>query len=529
MLTVFSGCEPPCSAPPKTTVHDIEALREAPAAPPPRRPKKRSVMVKKPVYDSNFYRRVSVQVTEKVPLKEVFAHLAAQTGVSVQLDLPTAKTVYFSAQNRPFIEVVEDLCALADLRFQVINNRAIRIELDAPYPVNYSVQFLNLARSIENKTSIATDVFATVRENAATADNGSNSVVQAKGESRFWGELEQNLKIILNDPQGQLFTFHKQGGLISVRGTSKQHRVVEEYLKVLRDSTATQVLIEAKVIEVVLKEEYKSGINWQQLMGGALRLNLPFGDIAQRSRMSHNLNAAQGDMLSFGVEGRYFSSILKAIHQFGATRTLSSPRITVLNNQNAILKVAQNQVYFRLNYDRQYNVGVNRENVSVSSDIMTVPIGLVMSVQPSIDAQTGKIILSLRPTISRLSHSVSDPAVDVALNANRQPGTPQPVYAPSLIPVVEVREIDSVLRLNDGDVAVLGGLMESRSTQQNDKLPVAGDVPFLGNLFKATGTAEEIVELVILLRAKIVEEEDGTPDLADQRLYEEYAEDPRAF
>jgi len=230
------------------------------------------------------------------------------------------------------------------------------------------------------------------------------------------------------------------------------------------------------------------------------------------------------DMLSIGLQRKTFSGLLKEIEEFGASRTLSSPRLTVMNNQTAILKVAQNQVYFRLNYDKQLNLAGNRESINVSSDIQTVPIGLVMSVQPSIDHDTGDIILSLRPTISRLTHSVSDPAVDIAFANARSQSTIQP--KPSLIPVVEVREIDSILRLQSGEIAVLGGLMETRTTHGTAKPPFVGDFPLVNQLFGASADGDEIVELVILLRASIIEDA-PPPDAADLRLYEDYSEDPR--
>jgi type II secretory pathway component GspD/PulD (secretin) len=229
-------------------------------------------------------------------------------------------------------------------------------------------------------------------------------------------------------------------------------------------------------------------------------------------------------MLSMGLQGKTFSGILKAIEEFGASRTLSSPRLTVMNNQTAILKVAQNQVYFRLNYDKQVNLSVDRENISVSSNIQTVPIGLVMSVHPSIDQDTGDIILSLRPTISRLTHSVSDPAVEIAFANARSLTNVEP--KPSLVPVVAVEEIDSVLRLQSGEIAVLGGLMEARTTNGTAKLPLAGNLPVVGQLFTASADGDEVVELVILLRASIIDDV-PSPDAADRRLYQEYVEDPR--
>lgn len=472
---------------------------------------------------------VSVVLTEDVPLKEALLELARQVQVDLQLDVKIAERVIFSAHHRPFIEIVQDICGLVGLRYQ-IHGHSLRVEVDTPYPVNYNIQFLNLVRSSENRISIATDVFSSIKDNQTLADNGSNSAIVGKGSNDFWTELDGNLKTILtagsDDKEGKLpsYSLHRQAGLISVYGTSRQHQLIVNYLKNLRQVVSTQVLIEAKVIEVSLKDQYKSGINWQKLLGGGIHVDMGLGDQAQKGLFMDPASAQTG-MLSVGLQDKTFTGLLKAIEEFGASRTLSSPRLTVMNNQTAILKVAQNQVYFRLNYDKQMNLAVNRENVTVSSDIQTVPIGLVMSVQPSIDGETGDIILSLRPTISRLSRSVSDPAVDLAYNASaRADNTIQP--KPSLVPVVEVREIDSVLRLQSGEIAVLGGLMEARTTSETAKLPIVGDLPVVGQLFTASADGDEVVELVILLRARILEDAPAL-GIADERLLEGYVDDPR--
>ncbi|MBX9806031.1 MAG: hypothetical protein K2Y18_09835 [Alphaproteobacteria bacterium] len=505
----------------------IQSLKSIPenSRPPPRaylKPKKKPAPAPHPA----FKKRVSITITEEVPLKDAFVELARQAEVGLAMDSKVTERLQFSANNRPFIDVMDDICEVTDLRYK-ISGPSIRIEVDTPYAMNYNLNFLNLARLAENRISIATDVFSSIKDTKSSADNGSNSTISGKGNSDFWTELDANLKTILSaystEKEGASYSLHRQAGVVSVYGTGRQHRLVAEYLNNLRAGVSSQVLIEAKVIEVSLKDQYKCGINWQKLAGGAFHSDLALGDLAQRGRFM-DPTSAQTDMLSFGLQGKTFSGLLKAIEEFGASRTLSSPRLTVMNNQTAILKVAQNQVYFRLNYDKQLNLSVNRESINVSSDIQTVPIGLVLSVQPSIDQEAGDIILSLRPTISRLTHSVSDPAVEIAFANAKSYGGPQP--KPSLIPVVEVREIDSVLRLKSGEIAVLGGLMEARTTNGTEKMPVAGDLPVIGQLFTSSADGDEVVELVILLRASIIE--DAPPlDAADERLYEDYFEDPR--
>jgi general secretion pathway protein D len=480
----------------------------------------------------NMKQLVSVTISEKSPLKQVLIELARQTDVDLQLDSKIDSKITFSANNRSLIKVIEEMCDLAGLRFRILGS-SLRIELDQPYPENYNVQFLNLSRNSQNRISIATDVFSNGNSSGqqkAQVDNGSNSAVTVNGSNDFWAELENNLKIILAQDSDKEATYsvHKQGGLISIFATSKQHRLIVDYLQKLRRVSSTQVLIEAKIVEVSLADQFKSGIDWKKLNSkGDWQFDAQFGAITQKSRFFNSSNA-QGDMVSLGLSGQTFASILKAIDEFGSSRTLSSPRLTVMNNQTAILKVAQNQVYFRLNYDKQFSTTNNTQSVSVSSDIQTVPIGLVMSVQPSIDPDTGDIILFLRPTVSRLSRSVSDPAVDIAYNASLNADTSGSVIQPkpSLVPVVEVREIDSVLRLKSEEIAILGGLMEVRSIQDRAKFPVLGDVPFLKELLSGNVEGDEVIELVILLRASIYEDSPA-PDATDRRLLKDYTNDPR--
>ena len=475
------------------------------------------------------YTNISVSVSEGIPLKTIFIELARQANVDLQLDPGIDAKIIFTANDRPFIEVVESMCEMANLRFDIIGN-ALRIERDTLYPKNYNVQFLNLSRSSDNQLAVATDVFSSVGPvKGNIGDNVSKSALKATTKNDFWDELEQNLKTIIEtSAEKGAYSIHRQAGLISLKANRRQHLQVEKYLEQLRRVACCQVLIEAKIIEVTLKDEYRSGIDWHTVgSNGDLKITANFGDLAKKS-IFLDPTTAQTDMISFGASGKRFSGIANMLQEFGFVRTLSSPRLTVMNNQAAILKVAQNKVYFRLNYDKIYNSQTTRESTTVSSDIQTVPIGLIMMVQPSIDPQTGEIILFLRPSISRLTQTVADPAVDIAYNASvTSNADKQSSPTQSLIPVVEVREIDSVLRLNDKEMAILGGLMEVRSSEHKQGIPGLGEVPIIRDLTGNISEGDTIVELVIVLKATIVDNGAMPPDGADHRLMEKYTTDPR--
>jgi type II secretory pathway component GspD/PulD (secretin) len=278
----------------------------------------------------------------------------------------------------------------------------LRIEPDKPYLLNYNAQFLSLTRQNQSRISVATDIFTTNEGQGNTADNGSNTLLTGETKNDFWAELESNLSTILQNSDAKevgqdksSYSFHKQAGIISVYGTQAQHQQVEHFLKLLRLSTSSQVLIEAKIVEVILKDEFKAGINWN-LLKGDLVLQSPLGDTITPGSFNKKATPVR-DVFTFGGSGKQLTEIVGLINKFGTVRTLSSPRLTAMNNEPSVIKVATNYVYFRINYNRDYGYDSVREHEYVSSEIHTVPIGLIMVVHPSINLADGSIVLT--PTV----------------------------------------------------------------------------------------------------------------------------------
>lgn len=470
---------------------------------------------------------ISLSLNDKLPIKSVLCETAKKLNIDFQIDPSLDTKVIFSARNRPFIEVLDAVCDMADLRYS-INNNFVSVVKDTPYTLNYDVQFLNFSRDSENKISIATEVSSGASQDLVPSDSkgsggssSSDSNVTVKTKNDFWAELENGMRVILNysDKSDRCYSINKQSGVVTVSANSKQHKHIRDYINMIKRSTASQVLIEAKIIEVVLKNEYRRGIDW---------------NVLSKKVDIHSENSIKGS--NFGSEstpfsGRYKSKgmnvLLSAIEEFGLTRTISNPRVTAMNNQAAVLKVAENHVYFKLNYDKTYSLNENgRDNTSVSSDIRTVPIGLVMFVQPSIDLNNGTITLFLRPTISKLAGSKRDPAVDIAIRSMNPQDKAN--YEPSYIPVTEVREVSSVLRLNNGEIAVLGGFMEVRSNKNKSGMPFVKDLPVIGESVSSCGAGDDIVELVILIKVKIVGDSFEHQKAADIRL-QRFVPDPRPF
>ncbi len=481
----------------------------------------------------NLRQKVTLATTEMVALKDIFMQIAQQAKVDIAVDPLIKGGINFQAYNKEVIEVVREICAIARLRYKVCNT-ILRIELDRPYLKNYNVQFLSLSRANQNRISIATDVFTAVDSRKAELDNGSNTLLEAETKTDFWEEVENTLATILLsatvlDEQNRepSYAIHKQAGIISIFATDAQHQQVENYFHLLRENTSSQVLIEAKVVEVLLKDEFKSGINWNILKGN-FALQASLGKLITPDAFNPE-TSRQKDVLTIGAGGSGLTNLLSFMEKFGTVRTLSSPRLTVMNNQSAVLKVATNHVFFRIDYNRDYGYDSRREHEYVSSEVQTIPIGLVMVVQPSINLENDTVTMTLRPTISRIVDEKQDPAVAIVSQQKQQ----------SLVPEVQVRELDSVVHMNSGEIVIMGGLMEERSDNEQTRLPGVTEtvedlkIPFLDFLFKSKSDQYAVSELVIFIRATIIDNEqkaervNSTVMPADQTVYETFTKDPR--
>ncbi len=518
--------------------NNVPPIPEMPAAP------------SRPIADEAPEKLVSVTVTDQVPLREVLMDLAREGEVNLELDPRLQGGIIFTAHRQPFSQVLRRICALAGLRYRQDGN-FVRVELDEPYQKTYPVDYLSLSRKATSEVTIATNVFdVDVSNNGGNAGRGNNngggndnnSVARIAGTSDadFWAELEKSLSQVLattnrnrpllnaapRDEAGNTasnFSLDRQAGLVTVFGNEQQQEAVRHYLERLQRKASAQVLIEARIVEVELNDEFQSGINWRSLFDGAINAAARFGTVGAAAPFTAATTAADG-LFTASVNNRDFAGILSLVRTFGTTRVLSSPRLTVLNNQTAVLKVARNEVYFLT--QAQFPTTVSAGGVPVSgtpvfsSTPRTVPVGLVMTVQPAIDRERDRVTMTLRPTISRVVSRVNDPSI--GLNA-AQAGISNPVQ--SQIPVLAVREMDSVLQLHSGEVGVMGGLMQDSSQNQDQGVPPFDALPIIGNLAKSRDNTGQTSELVILLRATILD--NAAPDEADADLYRRYNRDPR--
>jgi general secretion pathway protein D len=276
------------------------------------------------------------------------------------------------------------------------------------------------------------------------------------------------------------------------------------------------VLIEAKIVEVSLNEEFRSGIDWGSI-SLSKGLNFGFDIVGGDSSPAVKLSARNKNNGSL-------EAAIGLTEKFGTARTLSSPRITAINNQQAALTFAQNKVYFQIKVDRETNstTSNSQQLFTVDSTVKTVPIGIIVTVQPSINPDTEEITLNVRPTLSRMVDEVEDPAV--AYLASQSSGA-LPDNLKNLIPVVEVREMDTIMKIKSGDIMVMGGMMEEKNANTDTGVPWISGVPWIGNAFKDVDRTNEVVEMVIFMKATIIPSS-GKVSKKDIQTYKKFTNDP---
>lgn len=300
-----------------------------------------------------------------------------------------------------------------------------------------------------------------------------------------------------------------EGGLLSVRATSRQHEKVQEFLDLILSAAKRQVLIEATIIEVKLSDQYQQGINWSRINGhgklGQGRVGttpLPTG-IVPGTSPGFFLFDYSNPVTRFGN----ISATISLLESFGKVKVLSSPRISVLNNQTALLKVVDNNIFFTLKVTPAVltSNGTIATPATYESKVETVPVGFVMSVTPQISADD-EVTLNVRPTITRIVDSVEDPNPEL----HKQGVT-------SRVPVIQAREMESVLKVQSGQVAVMGGLMQDSVDNTKDGIPLISSLPLVGNLFSYRNETASKTELVIFLRPVVVKDASIAGDFRDYR------------
>jgi general secretion pathway protein D len=445
-----------------------------------------------------------------VPAVDLLFSLARDAGLDIDLQADSKKTITINAIERPLDEILTRIAEQAALRFQ-LRGRNLIIEDDAPYWKNYRVDYVNVARDSQGEVGVATQIATsggTVGESTGSAGDGqgnlSKTTVKNISKNDFWASLELGLEAVLRETQVAGSTssvesndpviVNQMSGIVTAYGSQTQHNRVQAHLDSVLSNSKRQVLIEMTIVEVELSDKYQAGVDWQRLSSNA---GLGNNGVSITSNML-GANLSTPPFFSLGYndlqsDGSSITATVSLLQQFGDTKVLSSPKIMALNNQTALLKVVNETVFFTVELDVREATADIPERRTFTSQLHTVPVGLVLSVTPQI-SKNGSVSMNIRPTISRITGFAVDPAPRLA-----------GASFDNLIPEIQVREIESLLQVQDGRTIVLGGLMQNEQESQRDGIPGLSKIPKLGKLFSYTRDELVKTELVIFLKPTIVE------------------------
>jgi MSHA biogenesis protein MshL len=501
-----------------------------------------------------------------IPVQDLLFALARDAKLNVDIHPGINGVVTVNAIDQTLQQILSRISRQIDMRWEIDGPNLI-VMPDSPFLRSYKVDYVNMSRDTAGTNSINTSIASTssgaTGGGSSGGGNNSTTTVTSKAKNDFWLSLEKNLKDILHEsdkilPEGSSETviersdqqattgtgaqggqsaaairaaagttslagspnaasLQQQGttvvkrttfreaasiivnadaGIVVVRATARQHEKVQEYLDMTTTSARRQVIIEATIAEVTLNDKYQQGIQWSSLRSMRPGTNTTGFSMLQRTGggviepVIGAADAARGTLpflLNYVSPGLGIIATLSLLETFGNVKVLSSPKMSVLNNQTAMLKVVDNLVYFNIKTDSAVVTGNASFPPVQTATAQTVAVGLVMSVTPQI-SENGSILLNVRPSISR--------AVP--------PGKPDPTNPLNIVPEIQTREMESMLRLSDGEIAVMGGLMSDELTNTTDTIPGISKIPALGALFNSHNDSTAKTELVILLKPTVI-------------------------
>jgi len=463
-----------------------------------------------------------------VPAELFFASLVEGSAYSAAIHPDVSGDVTLNLKRVSMDDVLEIVEQLYGFDVRVRNNiiRVFPAELRTQtFPVNYllmsrmgvSNTAINTARVSDSgsysSSSEDSNSNQNNQNNGSTSDsaisNGTN--IETTTETDFWGELHQALLLLVGNEQGRSVIISPQSGLITVKAMPAELADVEDFLSVLQSRVQRQVLLEAKVLEVNLRDGFQQGIDWSFVDADAPTpgRRVEAGTLAEA--LGNEISESIGGIFSFAYDSNNFSAVINLLSTQGNVNVLSSPRITASNNQKAVIRVGTDE-YFVTGVS---TTTVSDDDTTESPEITLTPFfdGIALDVTPQIDDQ-GSVLLHVHPSV---------------IDVEEQQKTFSVLGDTYQLPMAksDVRESDTVIRARSGEVVVIGGLMSTLRDQQNSKLPWLGDIPLLGGLFNNVSDAEEKSELVILIRPTIADTDAWRNEIkrASSLIGEWYAEE----
>jgi len=450
-----------------------------------------------------------------IDVRSFFSSLVDETPFSVIFDNDLTGTLSLELKQVTLDEALDAVSQTYDYRIEK-SGRILQVSPATISTETFSFNYLLIKRNGKSQTSISSGGISQSgssnssnnnsnnNSNNGSNGNGSNSgsnngvngtLIESQTETDYWKELESTLSSLIQG-EGKLVVLSPQAGLVTVKGYPKDVALVKAFLSRSEENLQRQVILEARIIEVTLSDGYQQGIEWQRLLSNVgaknnitnstfTSSNSAFPSVSLSNVISNTL----GGVTSLSFANTNFEGVVNLLSTQGDVNVLSSPRITALNNQKAVIKVG-NDEYFVTDVSSSNTVtGVS----SVSTpEIELTPFfsGIALDVTPQINDE-GQVLLHVHPSVIDV--------VEQQKIINIQDVLYQLPLANS-----SIRETDTMIKAASGDIVVIGGLMSSRTTENESKVPLLGSIPLVGELFTNRQESIDKTELIILIKPVVV-------------------------
>ena len=448
-------------------------------------------------------------VAQDILVRELLFAMGRDANINIDVHPNIEGTVSINAIDQTLPQILERISRQIDIRWSFDTNNNLLVEPDSAYWETYRIDYVNVDRTSATVATVSTALGDTGGGGAA-GNNASSASLNQTSTNNFWQSLSQNLTDLMSEDQAgegtdatqsQNLVISPETGVVNVRADSKKHQDIRNFLNFVQSRSLHQVMIEATVVEVDLSDDFQSGVDWNALRTDTFDIN--FVQNVTNPELANNPTSFL--TISDADNNDAVSTAIAMLSRFGDLRVLSSPRIMTLNNQVGLLRVVDNVVYFSVDVEP----GVVAQGVGTApvftTEVQTVPVGFVMTVTPQI-GDNDQITLNVRPTISRIVRFVNDPNPQLA-----------EVGVVNEIPVTQIREMESILKVYSGQVAVLGGLMQDSLREESQGIPGLSRLPGIRNFFSYRNESASKTELIVFIRPTIIRQPSLDGDLDNYR------------
>lgn len=421
---------------------------------------------------------------EAAPLPAALRILGRTAGVPIHAEAELPGTVSADLSSGTLRSALDALLATSGYYYQ---EEPAGIAVRRLKTVLYRIDYPQLTRSGSGSASItlggANAGNGTANGTRVEASDATQVSISQENQNTFWAGLERELHAMLKE--GDSLILNRFSGVASVTAPIARQQQVAAFLELVNQRITQQVEIEARLVEVTLRDEQKLGIDWD-LATGQIGNDITVSGAAPLDLLGVGGTVLSTNTFSANVGIGRASAVIHALQQQGEVRTVAQPRLRALNNQTAFIKVGEDRPFFRLQQSTTFQPGSATVNTTQEQfSVSTITIGTILAVTPQVDAN-GVIALDVLPAITRLQSIVTSPD-------GRQTA-----------PVTEVKQASTLVRLKDGETAMIGGLIAEESGEISRAVPVLSKAPLLGRAFRSRATQRLRTELVIFLTPHLV-------------------------